>query len=372
MKKIIIIGAGISGLFLANLLEKSGKYDYEILEKKSRIKLFDGYGIQLSVNGVKLLNKIDFNKILIHKIFYPQNVNFFQAKNCKLISKINISKFNDKNIFYTTLKRSVLLDFLISNIPKDKITFNSDIQGIYQNRDIKIKIKDKKEIVTDYLAICDGVFSKSKYLVTDTKKNIKFYKSVALRGTLKNVNNRDISIYLGSNFHFVTYAVNQNHEFNFISIIRENDLKKVQLSNQNQLIKNYINFLSSNTSLEFKNNIENLSIYPVFVSKKFIAPKNKNIYFAGDALFSFPPSFAQGASQSIETAYEIFKNLEGEERNYHSNREIKTKTVKFRSEFNHFAFHVSNPLTVFIRNITLKYLSKNNRFLEYYLGRIYR
>ena len=61
-------------------------YFSQILEKKSRIKLFDGYGIQLSVNGVKLLNKIDFNKILIHKIFYPQNVNFFQAKNCKLIS----------------------------------------------------------------------------------------------------------------------------------------------------------------------------------------------------------------------------------------------------------------------------------------------
>ena len=34
MKKIAIIGAGISGLFLANLLEKEKLYSYKIFEKK--------------------------------------------------------------------------------------------------------------------------------------------------------------------------------------------------------------------------------------------------------------------------------------------------------------------------------------------------
>ena len=31
MKKIIIVGAGISGLYFANLLEINGNYDYKIL-----------------------------------------------------------------------------------------------------------------------------------------------------------------------------------------------------------------------------------------------------------------------------------------------------------------------------------------------------
>ena len=39
MKKILIIGAGISGLYLANLLEKNGNYDYKILEKKKVFNL---------------------------------------------------------------------------------------------------------------------------------------------------------------------------------------------------------------------------------------------------------------------------------------------------------------------------------------------
>ena len=35
MKKIAIIGAGISGLFFANLLEKNSDYDFKIFEKKT-------------------------------------------------------------------------------------------------------------------------------------------------------------------------------------------------------------------------------------------------------------------------------------------------------------------------------------------------
>ena len=37
---------------------------------------------------------------------------------------------------------------------------------------------------------------------------------------------------------------------------------------------------------------------------------NNNIHLIGDAFFAFPPSFAQGASQSIESAYELFKSIE--------------------------------------------------------------
>ena len=60
MKKIAIIGGGISGLYFANLLEKYQKYEYKIFEKKSHFELDDGYGIQLSVNSIKLLNAIGF------------------------------------------------------------------------------------------------------------------------------------------------------------------------------------------------------------------------------------------------------------------------------------------------------------------------
>ena len=101
--------------------------------------------------------------------------------------------------------------------------------------------------------------------------------------------------------------------------------------------------------------------------------QNNNIHLIGDAFFAFPPSFAQGASQSIEGAYELFKDIENNtEDNYFKNRVKKTKMVNIRSKINQFAFHLSNPLTTFFRNIFLKRLVKNKKFLESYLGKIYK
>ena len=63
MKKIAIIGAGISGLFAANLFSKNSDYQVMIYEKNNSIELDEGYGIQLSTNSIKLLNNIGFNNL---------------------------------------------------------------------------------------------------------------------------------------------------------------------------------------------------------------------------------------------------------------------------------------------------------------------
>ena len=371
MKKIIIIGAGISGLYLANLLEKSGNFDYKILEKKNNFSIDQGYGIQLSVNGVKLLNKIGFRKIAISNINYPKNINFYEAKNCNLISSIKISKFNDKENYYTTLKRSVLINFLLKKIPKEKILFGSNIKSIYENNDLKINLENNNFENADYLVISDGIFSKSKGMILNNNK-IKFYNSVALRGTFNSLKDSDISVYLGPNFHFVTYPVNQNNESNFISILREKSLKKIKTSDKKELISNYLRFISQKSKSDLLSKINNTSLYPIYVSNNFSKPKSNKIFLAGDALFAHPPSFAQGASQSIEASYEVFKNLGSASNNYYKNREIRTKNVQSRANLNYFAFHVSNPITIFLRNLGLKYLIKNEIFMNNFLGKIYK
>ena len=63
MKKIAIIGAGISGLFIANLFKGNKDYQVTIYEKKTSLEIGEGYGIQLSVNSVKLLNKLGFSSL---------------------------------------------------------------------------------------------------------------------------------------------------------------------------------------------------------------------------------------------------------------------------------------------------------------------
>ena len=60
MKKVSIIGAGISGLFIANLFKRNLNYQVTIYEKNNLINLEEGYCFQLSVNSIKLLNQIGF------------------------------------------------------------------------------------------------------------------------------------------------------------------------------------------------------------------------------------------------------------------------------------------------------------------------
>ena len=89
-------------------------------------------------------------------------------------------------------------------------------------------------------------------------------------------------------------------------------------------------------------------------------------------MFAFPPSFAQGASQSIEAAKDLYEEINNNTNSYYEKRIIKIKEVNRRSKLNYFAFHLSNPFLIFIRNFMLKILVKNNKFLDIYLGKIYR
>ena len=118
--------------------------------------------------------------------------------------------------------------------------------------------------------------------------------------------------------------------------------------------------------------LKNIKSFPIYVSDKIETYRKKNIYFVGDALFAFPPSFAQGASQSIEASKALYDEIINNTNNYYKKRAEKLKKVNWRSKLNYFAFHLSNPLTILVRNIFLKYLTKNDKFLEVYLGKIYR
>ena len=370
MKKIAIIGAGISGLFFANLIEKSKHYSYKIFERKNSIDLNDGYGIQLSVNSIKLLNNIGFNKFSNSKLYFPKKVSFLNAKDSKKICNIDLSKFNDENNRYTTLKRSNLIEFLIDRIPKDKLNFNYDLIDIKQGDKVSLLFSDKETIEFDYLVAADGIYSKTKQILFKKEGLPEYFNSIALRGNIKGFNSFDISLYLGPNFHFVIYPINQNKEFNFIAIMRKKLINK-DLLNDNIFKKNLLNEISSKSNLNLVERVEKIKCFPIFVSKKFQIPKSNNIFLIGDAFYSFPPSFAQGASQSIETANELFNDLRSSNLNYYKKRVSRTKQINLRSNFNHFAFHLSNPFNIFFRNICLKYLSKNKKFLENYLGKVY-
>ena len=382
MKKIAIIGAGISGLFIANLLRQDSNYDITIYEKNNSINLEKGYGIQLSVNSVKLLNKIGFRNIDQLNNFNPNKIDFYSLQKKQKICDLNISEFNTDNAKYTTLQRSTLIEFLKEKIPTNLIQYNKKIKQVdNKNETVMLTFENNSSAEYDYLVISDGVFSPTKSLVANKQIEPKYFNSIAVRATI-NQNNfegidpNNISLFLGSNFHSVVYPVDKNSEFNFIGILRKNltnnQLQNYSLFSENSFISSILSELSGQIDQNILENINNIKCFPIFISNEIYDQQHKNIFLIGDAFFAFPPSFAQGASQSIEAAFELFEYINKNSNDFNKRRIKKTKMINNRSKFNHFVFHLSNPLIIFVRDFILRNLVKNKKFLENYLGKIYK
>ena len=381
MKKIAIIGAGISGLFIANLFKENSDYSLSIYEKNSSIDIEEGYGIQLSTNSIKILNKIGFDALDQNEIFNPEKIDFYESTKEKKICDLNISEFNSENCKYTTLKRSKLVEFLKNRLDVNIIKYGHDIEKIEKNDDqITLTFNQNNKINCDHLIISDGVFSKSKSLISSDQIKPVYDNSIAIRGNISssnisNINKKNISLFMGHDFHYVIYPLsNDNEAFNFIGILKykltANKLDNYNLFKEETFIQGIKDKLQKEFSTTILENINNIKCFPVFVSKGYLKP-SKNIFLLGDAFFAFPPSFAQGASQSIEGASELFESIIHSKTNYYSNRVSRVKMINNRSKLNQFAFHVSNPIIVFFRNMGLKILTKNKKFLENYLGKIY-
>ena len=382
MKKVVIIGGGISGLYIASLLRQNPNYEIVIYEKNNSVNLEKGYGIQLSVNSVKLLNKIGFQNINFEEKFFPKKVNFYSLKNKNKICDLDISTFNDSEDKYTTLQRFTLIDFLRNKIPSDLINFNKkviDVQSV--SKITKVIFEDKSSVECNYLIISDGAFSKTKSLITNQEIKPKYFNSIVVRGNinqnyLQKIDHNNISLFLGSNLHSVVYPVNQNGQFNFVTILRKKlnskELADYNLFDSKEFVSSALLEISKQVDSNIIENLKNIKCFPIFTSTEILQSKNKNTYIIGDAFFAFPPTFAQGASQSIEMANELYKNFENENDQFSKERIKRTKMIDRKSRLNYFAFHLSNRLMILVRNVLLKYLVKNNKFINSYLGKIYK
>ena len=374
-KRIAIIGAGIAGLTLANFIKKYSDHEFMVYEKDDSLSFDQGYGIQLATNSVKILNQINFNKINNEEIFHPDTVNFFNIQNEK-ICDLDLSKFNNSETKYTTLQRSTLIEFLKEDICTQHLRFGKKIKEVSELKEkILIKFEDNTNDLVDFVIVADGIFSRTKSFFEKNKNEPKYKKALAVRAILKskselNINEKNVSLMLGSNAHIVIYPINKKKELNMACIIRN---KKYDPDNINSLIKNIVLKQNPNLKIIFNNKIKS---WPLYFTPKILPSSNKKVFYIGDAFNGFLPTMAQGAGQSVESAYEIFKLLkEGKLENdnsYFKERSKRVKIIRRRSNFNLFVFHFSSSIMKKIRNIFLKFLVERKTFIESYLGKVYK
>ncbi len=373
-KKLAIIGAGIAGLTLANLMKKKSDHEFMLYEKQESLSLDEGYGIQLSTNSIKILNEIGFGKISNERIFHPTGVDFYNIKN-KKICDLDLTQFNTDVIKYTTLQRSTLIEFLKDDVYTQHLRFGKKIKEVSELKGkVLIKFDDNTNDLVDIVVGADGIFSNTRSFFEKKKNEPKFKKAIAIRTIIKskselNINEEKISIIMGKNCHLVIYPVNRNKDLNLICIIRD---KKYNPDNIKSLVEKVIR-QNSNFEKVFENDLKS---WPLYFTSQILPSTNNKVFYIGDAFNGFLPTLAQGAGQSIESAFELFNLVKEENPDiqniYFQERLKRAKIVRKRSNFNFIAFHFSSPILQAIRNFFMKFLIKRKSFINSYLGTVYK
>ena len=168
--KVIIIGAGASGLAAAKILEQNG-IDYQILEATDRyggrLKKIEGFadfpidiGAEWIHNKPQILNKLKGkkgNEVTKELISYRlESSSLWDGKTMKKVSKKRLDNYFEGFTEYK-FKNSTWYDFVDENFAqkvKHKIQFNSPVTAIdYTNNKVELTINGGQKISCDKVLV---------------------------------------------------------------------------------------------------------------------------------------------------------------------------------------------------------------------------
>ena len=374
-KKIIIVGAGIAGLTLANFLKKNNFNNFRVYERFEK-KLSRPTGIQLTPNAVRILDFLDSRFFLnnnFNRINYL-NINAVNSKNFndKSDLRINLQNIVSDKMPYLTCDRNILMKFLEKNLSSKEIFYNRQVvQTIKDHNIIRVKFNDGSEDYCDLLVSADGMFSNSR-LDNNIITNTNFY---AYRGVLKNfyskysLENDVIRLWLSGNKHLVTYYISNQNDLSFTGISKSTQKTKIINDHINYSIPfpadEFRSLFSSENKIltEMLDTIHEVYRWPIFSLKKRVFYRDNQI-FVGDSSHGTVPFQAQGAALAIEDSYVLYEQIIKNITNnlgvfYFNKRNKRVRRIILRSHLNVFLFHLKNPFFLLLRSIIFKVIEKS-------------
>ena len=310
MKKVSIIGGGITGLVTGLALKKQG-IDCEIHEKAKAIHEV-GAGIMLQPNAMKILDFLNLGRKvraagqelgaleISNSDFKPFRGSGKQRKNEKQEST------------FVSIHRARLQQVLIDAFPAEKLHLNSAYQS-HQYSQEKIKVlTNQKPFDTDVLIGADGIHSKVRTQLFPSSE-LRYSGQTCWRGIA--------TIELPFKFkQRGTESWGRKARFGFIPISSKEvywfavaNAPKGEKEDPEERKQNLVNKYDSFNPLaqEIIKHTTSSSIIrnDMFDLKRLKSWSHKHIILLGDAAHAATPNMGQGACQGIEDAYYLSRYL---------------------------------------------------------------
>ncbi|MDN5478055.1 MAG: FAD-dependent monooxygenase [Chryseobacterium sp.] len=305
MNTISIIGAGIGGLTLGNIL-KQHQFDCTIYESAPEIKPV-GAGIMMAVNAMQIFDRLGLKEKIenagnkIHGISITD-------ESLKPITKTSIpaleKKYNSCNV---AIHRAELQRILAENIGYENIQLNHSLSKIEKKDNYSLHFENGIQAESKIVFGADGIKSKIRDQILRTG-NIRSAGQKCWRGLTafdlpEEFNQEAIEMWgKGKRFGFVKISDKKVYWYALVNEKKHKRYLKLcdYFEDFHPLVLDILEAtLKENIIL---NDIIDLSPIPFWYSD--------NLCLIGDAAHATTPNMGQGACQAIEDAYVIGQLLE--------------------------------------------------------------
>ena len=370
--KIGILGGGIGGLALSISLKKFG-HQVTVFEQSRTISTF-GAGVQLSPNGLRVLNKLGVKAQTNLFAYSPERIVLINGQNNRQISEIKLagSAFKRYQANFLQIHRSDLIKILYDTAVDLGVEFNFGNVAVIGSTDENTSIicVDKRNFEFDVAIGADGVHSSTRESFFKGSKP-SFLGQVAYRTTIplekvgRNFCIPEVKIFLGPRQHIVLYPLLSRSLLNIVFCQDVSQWSSDGWSvpaDISEVVQNFKNFKGIDKLL---NEISSVHKWGLFGYSNPIRWNLGTVALLGDACHPMLPYLAQGANQALEDALSlgyflspnlgipIPKALE----EYSKNRRDRVVKVQKASLRNAKLYHLTRGPVRFTSHLGLKLIS---------------
>ena len=316
---VIIIGGGIGGLTTALAFLKRG-WHVSVLEKAEAYNDI-GAGIQISPNGLKVLQALDITPETTPHFFeqacYPQALSMRAGRSGRHIFSVPLAKISQKRwgASYLHIHRADLVSELFETLnqraPK-AVHFKSCVTA-YENRGNKARVylEDGTDLEADLVIAADGIHSTLRDQMHGPDKP-RFTGNIAWRATVETgalgpfAPPLGACVWVGPKRHCVTYQLRGGHLTNFVGIVEGQNWTSEEWTEKGaraDILADFDCWHPDITTLI--EGAETHYRWALFDRAPLSHWHEGNVSLMGDAAHPALPFVAQGAVMAIEDAYAV-------------------------------------------------------------------
>jgi salicylate hydroxylase len=317
--KALIAGGGIGGIAAALCLLDAG-VEVELYERAAVLTEV-GAGIQISPNGVKVLQRLGLQPALDRIAFRPRALEMrigVSGTGLFAIPMRDVAEHRFGAPYYHVHRAdliALLSDALRQRAPR-AVQLNKDLTGFERaGRGIHATFADDTSAAGDMLIGADGIHSRVREGLFGPQKprftgNVAWRVVVPATARLKDLVPPTACIWVGPGRHAVTYYLRGGDLVNFVGVVERDDWRNeswTERGDKSELAADYLGWAKPIEAII----AEAADCYRWALFDRDPLPKwsDGNVTLLGDACHPMLPFLAQGAVMAIEDAWVLSRKL---------------------------------------------------------------